>query len=48
MKEEIENNNGEIIIYQSEDGKIKLDVRLDNKTVWLTIDQMAELYGKAR
>ena len=26
MKEEIENNNGEIIIYQSEDGKIKLDV----------------------
>ncbi len=48
MKEEIGNNKGEIIIYQSEDGKIKLDVRLEEKTVWLTIDQMAELYGKAR
>ena len=29
-------------------GKIRLDVRLEDKTVWLTIDQMAELYGKAR
>ena len=48
MANEIEKNNGEIIIYQSEDGKIRLDVRLENKTVWLTIDQMAELYGKAR
>ena len=48
MKEEIGNNKGEIIIYQSEDGKIRLDVRLEEKTVWLTIDQMAELYGKAR
>ena len=48
MANEIEKYNGEIIIYQSEDGKIKLDVRLEEKTVWLTIDQMAELYGKAR
>lgn len=44
----MEQNNGEIIIYQSEDGKIRLDVRLENKTVWLTIDQIAELYGKSR
>lgn len=48
MSDGIEKSNGEIIIYQSEDGKIKLDVRLENKTVWLTIYQMAELYGKAR
>lgn len=48
MANNIEKNNGEIIIYQSEDGKIRLDVRLEEKTVWLTIDQMAELYGKAR
>ena len=47
MTNEIEKNNGEIIIYQSEDGKIRLDVRLEEKTVWLTIDQMAELYAKA-
>ena len=31
MANEIEKNNGEIIIYQSEDGKIRLDVRLENK-----------------
>ena len=48
MKEEIENNNGEIIIYQSEDGKIKLDVRLENKMVWLTLEQIAQLYSKGR
>ena len=48
MANEVDKNNGEIIIYQSEDGKIRLDVRLEDKTVWLTIDQMAELYGKAR
>lgn len=41
-------NKGEIIIYQSEDGIIQLDVRLENETVWLTIDQMALLFGKAR
>ena len=48
MKEEIENNNGEIIIYQSEDGKKKLDVRLENKTVWLTQEQITQLYSKGR
>ena len=48
MANEIEGNNGEIIIYQSEDGKIRLDVRLGNKTVWLTQEQIATLYGKGR
>ena len=48
MAKDIENNNGEIIIYQSEDGKIKLDVRLEKKTVWLTQEQMAILYSKGR
>ena len=47
MVNEIE-NNGEIIIYQSEDGKIKLDVRLENKTVWLTQEQIATLFSKGR
>jgi hypothetical protein len=41
-------NKGEIIIYQSEDGRVELDVRLENETVWLTIDQMALLFEKAR
>ena len=39
---------GSIIIYQSEDGSIRLDVRLEDKTVWLTQQQMADLYGSSR
>ena len=41
-------NNGEIIIYQTEDGLTKIDVSMVDETVWLTIDQMAELFQKAR
>jgi hypothetical protein len=37
-----------IIIYQTEDGKTKIETRLENETVWLTIDQMAELFQKSR
>jgi hypothetical protein len=36
---------GEIIWYQSEDGKIRLQTRLENETLWLTINQMAELFN---
>ena len=35
---------GNIIIYQSEDGVVCLDVRLEDKTVWLTQQQMADLF----
>jgi hypothetical protein len=41
-------NTGEILIYQNNDGNIKIDVRLEEETVWLTQDQMAALFGKAR
>ena len=37
-----------IIIYQSEDGKTQIDVRLENDTVWLTQAQMAELFQTDR
>ncbi len=37
-----------IIIYQSTDGKIKVDVHLEDETVWLSQEQMAELFGKSR
>ncbi|HMK04145.1 MAG TPA: virulence RhuM family protein [Ferruginibacter sp.] len=40
--------NNEIIIYQSPDGNIKIDVRLEEETVWLSIEQMAMLFGKGR
>ena len=33
-----------IIIYQTEDGQTQIDVSLENKTVWLTQAQMAELF----
>jgi hypothetical protein len=35
---------GEVIVYQTEDGKVKLDVRLEDETVWLTQPLMAELF----
>lgn len=37
-----------IVIYQTEDGKTKIETRLENETVWLTIEQMAELFQKSR
>ena len=44
----MDENNGNIIIYQSEDGVIRLDVRLEGKTVWLTLEQMGQLFGKSK
>jgi len=41
-------NNGEIYIYQSQNGTIKVDVLFEGETVWLTIDQMSALFGKSR
>lgn len=41
-------DSSEIFIYQAADGKIKIDVRLENETVWLTQDHMAELFGKSK
>lgn len=42
------NKSGEILIYQTEDGKAALEVRLDHETVWLDAHQMAELFGRDR
>ena len=39
-------NNDNMLIYQSEDGKIKIDVRFENETVWLSLDQMTTLFGR--
>jgi hypothetical protein len=40
--------NSQIVIYQNNEGNIKIDVRLEEETVWLTQDQMATLFGKGR
>lgn len=42
----MEQDNGEILLYQTADGNSKIEVTLVNETVWLTIDQMAELFQR--
>jgi len=44
----MQENNSQIIIYQTESGETKLDVRFENETVWLTQLQMSELFGKSK
>ena len=41
-------SSSEIILYKTTDGSIKIDVVLEDDTVWLTQEQMSELFGKAR
>jgi len=38
----------EILIYQNQDGNIKVDVRLEEETVWITQAQMCELFQKSK
>jgi len=40
--------SSQILIYESQDGNIKVDVQLEDETAWLTQEQMATLFGKAR
>jgi len=42
------NSQSNILIYQTEDGQTKIQTRLEGETVWLTIEQMAELFQKSR
>jgi hypothetical protein len=37
-------NGGEVVLYEAPDGEVRLDVRLEQDTVWLTQAQMAELF----
>ena len=39
-------NDSELVIYQTEDGRTRVEVRLENETVWLTQKQLAELFEK--
>ena len=42
----MEDNRGDILMYQTVDGKTAIEVMLSNDTVWLTIDKMAELFQR--
>ncbi|MCG2713561.1 MAG: virulence RhuM family protein [Candidatus Omnitrophica bacterium] len=45
---ESKENKSELIIYQTEDGQTKLQVKMEDETVWLTQGQMAELFEKSK
>ncbi len=48
MSEEQDASRGEVVVYEAPDGTIRVDVRLERETVWLTQQQMAELFGRER
>ena len=44
LKRHLMENNSELIIYTTKDGLTKVDVTFDNETVWLSLDQIANLF----
>ncbi|MDQ3189379.1 MAG: virulence RhuM family protein [Pseudomonadota bacterium] len=45
---EVDDGNSEVVLYETPGGEVKLDVRLDRDTAWLTQAQMADLFGRER
>lgn len=43
-----EPSRGEVVVYEAPDGEVRVDVRLERETVWLSQQQMAELFGRER
>ncbi len=41
-------NKGQIVIFNTDDNKVSVDVRFEDETVWLTIDDMSKLFDKSR
>ena len=48
MKFLMEENNNNIVIYQADDGMTKIDVKIEDETVWLSQQQMADLYDTTK
>jgi hypothetical protein len=48
MSQAPEPSRGEVVVYEAPDGEVRVDVRLERETVWLTQQQMAELFGRER
>ncbi|MDR2580573.1 MAG: hypothetical protein LBC85_06230 [Fibromonadaceae bacterium] len=48
MKSDIISSNGEILIYQTEDGQARVEVIFSEETVWLTQNQIAQLFQKSK
>lgn len=47
-RQDIENEQGEVVIYQTDDGETKIDVRFVDETVWLTQAQLVELFQSSK
>jgi prophage maintenance system killer protein len=41
-------SGGEVLLYEAPDGQVRVDVRLDHDTVWLTQEQLSQLFGRER
>jgi hypothetical protein len=48
VREEVSGGSGEVVLYKSPDGQIRLDVRLEKETIWLNQKQMAKLFSTER
>ena len=42
----MKDDKGQILLYQTPDGESRIEVRLRDETVWLSLDQMAELFQR--
>lgn len=48
MKFLMEENNNNIVIYQADDGMTKIDVKIEDETLWLSQQHMADLYDTTK
>ncbi len=46
MSENTPTAGGEVLVYEAPDGEVMVDVRLERETVWLSLTQMTELFGR--
>ena len=46
MSDTSEHSGGEVVLFESSDGEVHLDVRLEHEAIWLTQAQVAELFGR--
>ncbi len=46
MSDKLQKKNSEFLLYQTEDGRTRIDVRLEDETVWLSLNQMVELFQR--
>lgn len=46
MTQPIEQEKGQVLLYQTDEGRLRLECRLEGETLWLTLNQMAKLFGR--